>query len=443
MHSVRHFALCLIALDISAATPRVGAQTRATPLDSLPGRVTVRATSGPDSTQTFAVYYPATYTTDRKWPVLFVMDPRGRAMLALGLFAAAAEHHGFVVLSSYNTLSDGALEPNIGAINAMLSAAQTSIAADLSLLYIAGFSGTARIGWNFELEAPKNFAGLFAAGAAPWFDDSVSRPLLRTAGFALAMTAGTADFNWTEVRAAEEELRRLRIPVRAEYFNGPHGWPPVGSIDRGLAWFKLRAMIDGRWSPDTAWLARAIQSEIRYVDSLEANGRVFFAAEALANFANGIGGRREQAELSRRTALLASRPSVVEMRRRLAELDNRDIERGQRLSATLADVRRNPRRATADDITRRLDIPELKRLAMQGDSIERPWAERVLARTQVFLGFYEPRYYIDQREPAGAVAMLQALKAIAPWGSQHCALLAQAVALMADVERAKAPTCPR
>jgi hypothetical protein len=267
--------------------------------------------------------------------------------------------------------------------------------------------------------------------------------LLRTPGFALAMTAGSADFNWAEVRTAEEQLRRARIPVRAEYFEGAHSWPPLASIERSLGWFKLRGMLAGRWPPDTAWIGRQVQSEIQYVDSLEARGQALLAADALANLASAIEGRREQPEVAKRAASLESRPVVVELRRRLADLDSRDFARSQRLSATLAEVRRDPQRARSQDIVKRLDIVELKRIAVQGDSIERPWAERVLTRTQAYLGFYEPRYYIEQRKPAGAVAMLQALTAIAPWGPQHCALLAQAVALMTDADRAKAPTCPK
>ena len=148
----------LIALAAcSAVAIRVGrAQTRAASSASLPGHIIARATAGPDSAQAFAVYLPSGYTVRDKWPALMVMDPRGRGMFGLNLFAAAAERHGFVVLSSYNTLSDGAIEPNIGAINAMLAEVQDTLSIDMSRLYLAGFSGTARIGWSFALQAPKN-----------------------------------------------------------------------------------------------------------------------------------------------------------------------------------------------------------------------------------------------------------------------------------------------
>src|SRR5256884_10002332 len=57
--------------------------------------------------------------------------------LGLQLFHDAAARLGWIVMSSYNTLSDGPPEPNVAAVNAMLaSAAGWSI--DTSRLYLAG-----------------------------------------------------------------------------------------------------------------------------------------------------------------------------------------------------------------------------------------------------------------------------------------------------------------
>src|SRR5256886_7573757 len=67
-----------------------------------PGRLEERVTSATDTSQTFALYLPPGYTTERRWPVLFVLDPRGRALLGLTLFQDAAARLGWVILSSYN-----------------------------------------------------------------------------------------------------------------------------------------------------------------------------------------------------------------------------------------------------------------------------------------------------------------------------------------------------
>ena len=42
-----------------------------------------------DTAQHYAQLLPAGYRADRRWPVLFVLDPRGRALHALRLFAEA------------------------------------------------------------------------------------------------------------------------------------------------------------------------------------------------------------------------------------------------------------------------------------------------------------------------------------------------------------------
>ena len=101
--------------------------------------------------------------------MLFVLDPRGRALLGLKLFQAAAARLGWVVLSSYNTLSDGPPEPNVNAVNAMLAWAQTHPALDPTRLYLAGFSGTARAGLGFAVALRGHVAGRSRArNPVPW-----------------------------------------------------------------------------------------------------------------------------------------------------------------------------------------------------------------------------------------------------------------------------------
>src|SRR5207248_1982499 len=81
----------------------------------------------------------------------------------------AAARLGWIVMSSYNTLSDGPPEPNVAAVNAMLaSAAGWSI--DTSRLYLAGFSGTARAALAFAVALRGHVAGVIAAGGAVGFE---------------------------------------------------------------------------------------------------------------------------------------------------------------------------------------------------------------------------------------------------------------------------------
>ena len=84
------------------------------------GRVVRRMVSRADTSQRYALYLPSAITRDRRWPVLFLLDPRGRALVPMQRFRAAAERLGYIVISSYNTLSDGPAQPNYAAMTAMI-----------------------------------------------------------------------------------------------------------------------------------------------------------------------------------------------------------------------------------------------------------------------------------------------------------------------------------
>ena len=61
-----------------------------------------------DPTITYAYYLPASYTPEKRWPILYIFDPRQRGAFAAGLFRDAAEQYGWILVSSNNTRSDAA-----------------------------------------------------------------------------------------------------------------------------------------------------------------------------------------------------------------------------------------------------------------------------------------------------------------------------------------------
>jgi hypothetical protein len=97
---------------------------------------------GSDPTQTYTLFLPSTYDPETLWPVLLVLDPRGRSVTAAELFRESAEEYGWIILSSNDTRSDTVDNPNIRAINAMWPELQMRYAADPRRIYAAAFSGT-------------------------------------------------------------------------------------------------------------------------------------------------------------------------------------------------------------------------------------------------------------------------------------------------------------
>src|SRR5690606_14464532 len=58
----------------------------------------IEAISVQDSTQnTFSLYLPTSFSTDKKWPLLMVFELEGKERQAMSMFVQAAERQGYVL----------------------------------------------------------------------------------------------------------------------------------------------------------------------------------------------------------------------------------------------------------------------------------------------------------------------------------------------------------
>src|SRR2546426_3517631 len=290
-----------------------------------------------DTSQTFALYLPPGYTTERRWPVLFVLDPRGRALLGAKLFQAAAARLGWVILSSYNTLSDGPPEPNVDAVSAMLAWAQAHPSLDPTRLYLAGFSGTARAALRFAVALRGHVAGVIAVGGALGF--ALGGPETAFAGdstFAYFGSAGTRDFNYEEVLAMGERFRSTRVPFRVVAFDGPHSWPPPDLCGDALDWLELRAMLGGLRPMDSGWVRTRLADEVARATELERLGRWAEAARLDEAIVRDYARWPQADDAAARAAALRRNPVVATYEAEARRLAERDLHQGIELPKILA-----------------------------------------------------------------------------------------------------------
>ena len=411
----------LVALWCTSLLPRPGAA-------QLPGQVVERVTSTTDTSQAYALYLPPGYRSERRWPVLFVLDPRGRALVGLQLFEEAAARVGWVVLSSYNTLSDGPPEPNVNAMNAMLASAQTRLAIDPSRLYLAGFSGTARVALRFAVTLRGNVAGVIAAGGAVGFE--LGGPETAFAGdssFGYFGAAGTRDFNYEEVFALAERFGVTRVPYRVVAFEGPHSWPPAAICGAALEWLELRAMVGGLRATDSAWVRARLEAELAHAAELEGVGRREEALRLNEAISRDYARWPAAGPAAARAADLRRDPAVLRYEREAHRLADRDQRQGLELLKTLEWERSLRESPPLESLMRRLHIAELQRTVERGDSLEAASARRLLARIHVWLAFYQPRAYLAGGAPARAARMFEVAVAIGPIQGEGCTLLHQAL----------------
>src|SRR5947209_456187 len=291
MTSPMRSSILLAIIALICALPVTAVATMPARDTVRPGFVTDTVQSSSDTTQTYALYLPRAYDRGRRWPVLFLMDPRGRAQVPMRLFRAAAERYGYIVMSSYQTQSDGPIEPNDRAVNAMLNDAQSRLSVDVHRFYFAGFSGTGRLAWNYGYSIPDNVAGLIEIGAGlPTPQLLLERNVARQqTPFAVFLSVGTTDFNYEEVRALDAKLEAYGIRHHLEFFDGPHSWPPESVCANALTWLQLQAMRDGRLAVKKEWIDSAYLTAVSSIDSTERvdpYAAYLLYQQAAADFAN-------------------------------------------------------------------------------------------------------------------------------------------------------------
>src|SRR3989441_9940147 len=403
-----------------------------------PGRLEERVTSATDTSQTFALYLPPGYTTEHRWPVLFVLDPRGRALLGLKLFQDAAARLGWVILSSYNTLSDGPPEPNVDAVNAMLAWARAHPSLDPTRLYLAGFSGTARAALTFAVMLRGHVAGVIAVGGALGF--ALGGPETAFASdstFAYFGAAGTRDFNYEEVLAMGDRFRTTHVPSRVMVFDGPHSWPPPDLCGDALEWLELRAMLGGLRTMDSGWVRGRLAGELARAAELERGGRWAEALRLDDAIARDHGQWPEATDAAGRAAGLRHSTVLAKYEAEARRLAERDLRQGIELPKILAWARSQRAPPALETLADKLRIAELQRTAERGDSLEAASARRLLARVFVHVAFYEPRAYLTNRSPARALRMLEAAVSIGPIEGEACALVREALVAATADQRAR------
>jgi predicted esterase len=358
------------------------------------------------------------------------MDPRGRALVPLRRLQEAAERLGYILLSSYDTRSDGPQEPNERAVQAMVADAQEFFSVDGRRLYLVGFSGTARIAWGFGYRLAGHVAGIIGFGGGfpnPLF----LRVTARTEGtpFVFFGGAGTTDFNYDEMLVLDGTLDEYDLPHRFEYFDGPHSWPPANVFASALEWMDLQAMNAGLRAEDSTLIESVFSRRLAEARASEAAGALYEAFVRYRAIVEDYSGIRDVTEPQAKVAELAASEDVRRTEHRMQEILERRGAYNDRVRSFRDEIRTSRRAPRLSEAVRHLEIEQLKRRAASAeDPMDALAAQRLLEHAFVHMSFYEPRYFLGQGEPEVAIALLLIAQEIKPRHPQVCYYLARGYA---------------
>ncbi|HWA26848.1 MAG TPA: hypothetical protein VG734_14410 [Lacunisphaera sp.] len=325
------FAFAAVTVSLAAAIPP----------DERFGRVLEPVPCEADPTQTYALYVPSYYASDRPWPVIFCFDAMARGTIPVERLQAAAEKYGYILAGSLKS-RNGPWAANARAARAMIADVSTHFSIDPRRIYTVGMSGGARVATSLALAGTAR--GVIACGAG--FPDPVAGPPAQVP-FAFFSIVGTEDFNHGELHRLDDQLEDRRAVHRLVEFNGGHEWAPVASLTAAVEWLELQAMRAGVRPKAGDFIATQLQARLAAVPA-SVGADQWRALKSLAADFNGLADtnpferqarelathRRVKADLQAERAL-AGRESAL-----LAELGETARESPRRQRALAAEIAR-------------------------------------------------------------------------------------------------------
>ena len=397
------------------------------------GRIIRRITSRADTSQRYALYVPSSITRDKQWPVLFLLDPRGRALIPLQRFRAAAERLGYITISSYNTLSDGPGQPNYDALTAMLADVQTSLPVDPRRFYLAGFSGTTRFAWQVSTQIGRAIAGIVGTGASVPTGRAWTRANIGKSSPVLFGTVGTLDPNYEELRDLDADLDAIGLPHHIERFDGGHQWPPEELATRALEWLDLQAMQRDLKPKHQEWIDSLYSAWLTQAERIESAGDVAAAARAYRLLRSDFRGLTSLAGVAAHLTVLQSDKRVRKSEAAEVAVAERDRAWASAMLSVITDIQREPAPPSFDDALKRLDLDRIRREAARtDDSTSAVAAKRAQERIFSFMSFYVPREQLDAKRWAHAALALRLARALKPNDGGACFSHARALAQLGD-----------
>ena len=251
------------ALSPSAAISSAGQ----TPSEPTPGTL-VEVVCAHNTAQSYAVYLPSNYTTDRAWPIVYCFDAGARGRLPVERYRRAAEFYGYIVVGSNNSRNHLEGSKVEAAIDALLRDTRQRFRLDARRQYTAGCSGGARVAC--AVATTLDFAGIIASSGG--FPDSVVPPKVIPAFFG---TTGREDFNYGEMKQVDAALAAQHARHFLAIFEGGHEWLPEPLTVEALEWMEVQAMRSGLRPRDEALIGNLLRKRLQAVAALHNAGEAY------------------------------------------------------------------------------------------------------------------------------------------------------------------------
>lgn len=226
--------------------------------------------------ETYSLYLPSNFATDKPWPLVLVADMEGRGgKRALSMMKDAAEKEGYMLAASNNLSDTLSISNNILVSQRLFNTIVSTFPIQKHRIYAAGFSN----GGKFASLLPAFLSGIEGGVLSCGGASIANIEVLNTKKpFYYIGIVGVSDFNYRSVLNVKPILDRLRFDNRLMIFNGDNEWPPNSYLTRGgLSLFTLKAMNEKHVEVDSLYADKMYRADIAELSRLWAREEALLA----------------------------------------------------------------------------------------------------------------------------------------------------------------------
>ncbi|WP_421763237.1 TPR end-of-group domain-containing protein [Ekhidna sp.] len=203
-------------------------------LAQLPGEVVDTVVCNNDKSQSYALYLPSNYTTEKKWPIVYFFEPAARGSLPVRLYSEVAEELGYILACTYNS-RNGSYDNSFKAADALFLDTEQKLSIDYYKIILSGFSGGSRLALSIAVIS-NAASGVIGVGAAQ--PAVPAYMVLEKKEFKYAGLVGARDMNYVEHKTFRSQMNAMQMDNLLLISNFGHKWADPKDFRAALLWMQ-------------------------------------------------------------------------------------------------------------------------------------------------------------------------------------------------------------
>ncbi|WP_298501555.1 alpha/beta hydrolase [uncultured Maribacter sp.] len=227
--------------------------------------------------ESFSLYLPSSFNTNKAWPVLFVFNMKNKGKQALSMFVSAAEEQEYILAASNNVNDSLSLTKNLLISSRMFNRVYSILPIKKERVYTAGY----KEGGKFASLIPafiKGVSGVLSLSASVANREvlDVKKP------YYFIGIVGKEDYSYSDMINNRKFLNKLKYPNQLLFHGRGEEWPLSTYFNSALEYFKLSAMAKNKEELDTFFVRETYQKNLMRINTLLKENKPLLAENILS-----------------------------------------------------------------------------------------------------------------------------------------------------------------